>query len=242
MIAYVLAGNNDTYVRLDSYSGKYVKTKGEKYAKQFPDRNKAENVLKSCVSKEIKKNFRVKEIVVEDPKPKIGTPEPVKPEITLSIPKPEEQMPYTATQIVKTEDIIGSIAGKRIEDDQIEDWLSKVDSFIGLTTDIELRFTELSNKLSEEEKKVVDIYHYIEFADKINACQGYKIFKALQTILRQRRKYKDELDTLNLIRECNINSSAVSQLHSRINLIASHERIYNPRILEELFQNEKTAE
>ena len=79
--------------------------------------------------------------------------------------------------------------------------MDKVDQIHVLISDTYM--SELSAKLSEADKLVVDIYHYIE-ATNFNACQGYKLCKKLQKALVERRKIKNEYTLINRVRQCNI--------------------------------------
>lgn len=80
---------------------------------------------------------------------------------------------------------------------------------------------ELSIRMSEADKSVVDIYHYIEAAN-FNACQGYKLCKRLQKALIHRRTIKNEYTLLNRIRQCNIPTQS--------NLKAMAEKQWQPQV------------
>ena len=104
------------------------------------------------------------------------------------------------------------------------------------------RKDELVAKLSEIDKEIVDIQHYIEFG-KFNCYQGWMCFKMLQNTLRQRRKYKNEIAVLNLIKQCKFDKSSLEALSTTIADIQN--KCYRPRAFPELFranernQNEK---
>jgi len=51
-----------------------------------------------------------------------------------------------------------------------------------------------STSLSDIDKEINDIYHYIEFSD-LDAYRGWKAYKMLKDKLNERRKIKDSLDS-----------------------------------------------
>lgn len=65
---------------------------------------------------------------------------------------------------------------------------------------------ELCRRQSEADKTVCDIYHFIETSN-LNASQGYKAYKRLQTALIERRKIKNEQAMVNEIRKKDIFNS-----------------------------------
>lgn len=132
----------------------------------------------------------------------------------------------------KDMNVIKNIANQTIVDDEISSWLSKVDAFASLVESVEVRTQELVDLLSTTDKEISDIQHYIEFG-KLNAYQGWLATSMLQNRLRQRRKYKNELATLSLIKECKIESKSIEHLHKAVDGLG--ERQYSPRVLSELF-------
>ena len=90
--------------------------------------------------------------------------------------------------------------------------------------------------LVEEESKYdrqrTDIEHYIEFnAGKLNACDGYKAYKMLQDVLLERRKVKDELQIINVVRD---RMSLPDDIETKIKELES--RTYEPREFKHLFE------
>ena len=64
------------------------------------------------------------------------------------------------------------------------------------------RHKELVEQESKYDLQRTDVEHYIEFnAGKLNACDGYKAYKLLQDILIKRRKIKDEMQIINVVRD-----------------------------------------
>ena len=50
-----------------------------------------------------------------------------------------------------------------------------------------------SSRLSEVDKEISDIYHYIEFSN-LDAYRGWKAYKLLKDKLKERREIKDDYD------------------------------------------------
>lgn len=147
-----------------------------------------------------------------------------------------EEIQIEDVKITKDMSVVKSIINKNIIDDEIASWLSKVDAFVGLAESVETRIEELVELLSTTDKEICDIQHFIEFG-KLNAYQGWLATSMLQNRLRQRRKFKDELAALNLIKSCKIESKSIESLHKAVDGLG--ERKYSPRVLSELFPDAK---
>lgn len=85
---------------------------------------------------------------------------------------------------------------------------------------------------SDVEKKLVDLYHYIEFSH-FDAAQGYKAYKMLHDLLIRRREIKQQVAIFQVIMKdegLDINSDDFQNL-----LRETHTVHYEPRVLRELF-------
>lgn len=91
--------------------------------------------------------------------------------------------------------------------------------------------SSLTKKLSTLDKKLVDLTHYIEFTN-LNACEGYKAYKLMHEITKQRREIKNELATINSL-TAHIPVDNVSSFTKYVN--NQKNKSYTPRILTELF-------
>lgn len=198
-----MTDGNGTFITLDKSSNKYVPIKGEKYAFRWDDRQKAANVLKSSLSKKIKPMYSVEY--------RSGSDEIINK-------KNLEQQSQMTSQ---------TFEGNAI--DKLEAMLQSVVTIIG---GVDERFDELSNKLSVVDKKIVDIEHCIEFG-KFNCYQGWICFKILQNLFKQRRQYKNEMEVINKIRCCKIESKDIDILKASIEQIKFKK--YTPRAFKELF-------
>ena len=125
---------------------------------------------------------------------------------------------------------------RAIDDGNIDDWLEKVNTIMNILSGSNTRKDGLVAKLSEIDKEIVDIQHYIEFG-KFNCYQGWMCFKMLQNTLRQRRKYKNEIAVLNLIKQCKLDKSSLEDLSTTIADIQN--KCYRPRAFPELFRGER---
>lgn len=99
------------------------------------------------------------------------------------------------------------------------------------------RHLALSDELSKFDRQITDVEHYIEFnAGKLNACDGYKAYKLLQDVLVERRKIKDELQILQVVKDRMALSDDIENIHERVKELES--RKYEPREFKHLFKGE----
>lgn len=102
---------------------------------------------------------------------------------------------------------------------------------------LNVRHQELVDQESKYDCQKTDIEHYIEFnAGKLNACDGYKAYKLLQDILIKRRKIKDEMQIINVVRD-RMNAEELANIEQKIKTLEA--RTYQPRELTYLFEKEK---
>lgn len=200
---YVLTDGNGTYIRKDDASGKYVPVRSRKQAETWDSILKAKSILKNSIAKNVRDAYAVQYLETDEP-------------------------------IVK-EDLSQhrELVFREIEDDNIHDWLLKVNSIRDAISCSENRLSELLEKLSEVDKEIVDVQHYIEFG-KFNCYQGWMCFKMLQNMLRQRRKFKNEISVLNMMKQSKFDSASLSTLSDMISDVTN--KCYTPRAFPELFR------
>lgn len=116
--------------------------------------------------------------------------------------------------------------------ENIQYWVDKVSGLNGLAAEALYRKEELINQLSEVDKELCDINHYIEFCN-LNAAQGYKAYKMIKDRRIKRRSIKNELDVLNIILGKKISETATDEIQKAIS--GMDKRTYEPRVLNELF-------
>ena len=90
----------------------------------------------------------------------------------------------------------------------------------------------LSNKLSELDRKVIDIEHAIEF-NRANVVEGYKYYKLLHDTLVERRKCKNDLQKIQVI-DSALSFTKATSLVGKLNDLSV--KVYTPRVLNELFE------
>lgn len=112
-----------------------------------------------------------------------------------------------------------------------EEFIKTVNSIISNYNYLISRKKSLSKELSIIDKKLIDLTHYIEFTE-LNACEGYKAYKLMHEITKQRREVKNELATIQSLTTL-IPAQKVSSFNRYIN--KQSNKHYTPRILTELF-------
>lgn len=216
MVRYVLTDGHGSFIRHDTYSGKYVPVRNETLAEKWEQRNKAQNILKNGLTKQLKKKFHIDSI--DDGIGISGTEKDVTAE-------------KDAIQNLHIDEV-KKIIDDDYRDTQLDKWESGIESMTEFVQDAETRKEYLSKEMSDIDKEIIDIQHYIEFND-MNAYQGWMAYKMLQNRLKKRRKIKNELQVLIQLGNCKIDSSMIGDIKNAINEM--NNRIYTPRVLKQLF-------
>lgn len=216
MAKFVLGDSNGSFIRRDNFSGKYVPVRNENLADVWEERYKAQNILKNGLNKKDKKRFHIIEL-------DIGITEKNK-EPTVAEVNSEKANLHMET--------VKEISEQEISDNQIEKWQDGLEKFTAFVQDSETRKAELIELMSNIDKEVVDIEHYIELSN-LNACQGFLAYKMLRNRLRKRRKIKNELQVLSQLGNCKIDSTMMKDVQDAIKLL-EHKK-YTPRVLVDLF-------
>lgn len=210
----MITDGKGTYLRKD-FTGKYSPVRNETLGDTWEQKSKAKNILENQLNKNIRNRYHIIEIEIPDIKEIVKNTENISSHCT-----------ETAKQILNEE----------IEDDQISKWETGINSLSAFVRDLEERKENLNNKLSDVDKEIIDIQHYIEFGGKFNAYEGWLAFSMLRHRLRKRRKIKDELRVVMQLSECKINSSMLSNMKDIIHEL--DDRIYTPRKLTNLFKKD----
>lgn len=90
---------------------------------------------------------------------------------------------------------------------------------------------ETNKQLSEADKKRNDLEHLMEFND-LNAADGYKAYKMLQQVLRERRTIKDNNFKLDLLLKSHVGWIAKGNYSKEVDKL--EKRTYHPRILKKM--------
>lgn len=113
----------------------------------------------------------------------------------------------------------------------LEQWISLLSELTNGFTQINEALIQAKNDKKRIEKAIADLNHFIEFGN-FNAYQGFRLFRILQKLLRQRRSCKDIIFVLENIAE---NSNDINYIYwCAIQLKC---RNYRPRILKNMFNN-----
>lgn len=206
MGVYVITDGEGSYIRRDDASGKYVPIKSFKNAMKLDSIAKANSILNNSIAKNIRSRYAVQFIDTDN--------------------------------IVEKENmgVQNDICYRNIIDDNIDEWILKINTIIDVLSGSDARNRELNIKLSDIDKEIVDVEHYIEFG-KFNAYQGWMCFKMLQNLLKQRRKYKNEMQVISLIKQLRFDKNSLTELSQKISDIRN--KYYTPRAIPELFRCEK---
>lgn len=136
----------------------------------------------------------------------------------------KEVKPVTDKELKDTEKVMVS--------ENIQRWLDKISDLSGLASDALHRKEELNQQLSNIDKEICDVLHYIEFCN-LNAAQGYKAYKMIKDRRIIRRSIKNELNVLNIILSKKISETATDEINKCV--AGMDKRTYEPRVLKELF-------
>lgn len=209
MAAYIISDGRGKYIRRD-FAGKYSPVRSEALADVWDEKVKAQNVLRNQINRNIRNRYKVVEIDIQ--------PIPKEVAVTKGVDLKKDIVPKSEIKEWET---------------QIDKWGNEISLLSGFITDMENRREILTKALSDVDKEIIDIEHYIELGT-FNAYQGWLAFSMLRHRLKKRRKVKDELQVISQINNCKINSTTVSNIKNTIHKM--DERLYRPRILTGLFK------
>ena len=191
MVCYLIKSKRGSYIRFDENSGRYVPVNNRRFATKFQSRDKAKNILQNAVSKQLRKNYKVSEVLYD------------------------------------TKDIDSySIAPEETPNTKNE--------YAQVVFETDQKRAELISALSNIDKEISDINHYIEFTN-LDAYRGWMAFSMLQKRLRYRRKIKDALCVINQVKGCCVDASMLQELLDEIDR-GKRKKQYTPRVLDELFE------
>lgn len=114
----------------------------------------------------------------------------------------------------------------------IENQICKISDFI---SDLKNKRQEAVEIVEKCEREIFDLEHNAEFYNK-NACEGYKMWRKLGEVRRERRRAKDLIVIVDAILEDNSFDGILSQ--KTLNRISGLEnRTYSIRELDDIFPN-----
>jgi hypothetical protein len=207
MTGYAITDAQKTIWLYKDKSGGYSLTTDRNRAIIFENKILAETVFKSNLSKLIKS----KGVFVQAVELQIGGAQQPKQEVAAPTPTPPP-----ATSDPGSSQYIVSV---------LSDAIAKLNS----------RHVTLSDDLSKYDRQRTDVEHYIELnAGKLNAYEGYKAYKLLQDVLVQRRKIKDELEILQVMKDKMAIPDDITKINTRVQELSL--RHYEPREFKWLFE------
>lgn len=85
-------------------------------------------------------------------------------------------------------------------------------SFVSSIKDMMSRYDGNKNRIAEIEKELVDVEHYIEISSNKTVTAGYKLYRQLADLRRERRACKNENELLQAIFACFNTSDILNRL------------------------------
>ena len=119
---------------------------------------------------------------------------------------------------------------------QDSDTLSDIRKFVSIANKHKRHYKATLESLDIVENKLVDMYHYIALKD-LGVVAGFKVYKELQALLRERRRLKDEkLLCEGFIDDMNKGDFSLEQFFRNTDRLKNAK--YTPRALPGLFDND----
>jgi len=222
-MSYIITDGIDRCIRYDRMSKKYVAVRGMKYATAWENRDKAEGVLRSSLPKPMRKGLMVRESDME-----VNTATAYQ---TVQTVAESEVVPEENVIKVAKIPVMAQIS-------QSDVWIERMRSMLKLRQETNNRKAELIQMLSDVDKEISDLYHFIENSS-LDAYRGYLSYKHLRGRLIRRRDIKEELELIQIVDD---NVLAENRIDSIIaNLQNGRARNYVPRALNALFDEGITS-
>ena len=204
---FVISQGNQYLAKEKGKSNLYFTTKDISHVLKWTKLTKAENFFNNSVPKSIQENCQIEQIDIK---------------------------PFTVNKDLlngsKAELLNNHAIPTSINYISVKDWIDYINHMLESYDDLSVPLINAQQECSKADRALSDISHYIEFG-KFNCCQAYKIFELQQALLRYRRTAKDivyVLEKLSLNHKKSININDYSVYYST-------ERIYKPRVFNELF-------
>jgi len=121
-------------------------------------------------------------------------------------------------------------------DEMDTDWVGTMNEIISFSSQLKQYRVNLNHMLSEVDKEICDIMHFIEF-NNLDAAKGYKMYKMLRDCRLRRRKIKEEHEKVNAAIQVFANEELIDKMKVALKQMKGLDnRIYSPRVLTELFE------
>lgn len=230
MIGYMLTNGKGYYISKDKFNGKFVSIGNKRWGCKWIEYNRIENVLRNSLSKNLRDNFYIIEVEMNNDELKDAVDYIVSGKVNKDkYISDNNDSTYKNLNIDKIKQEIST----PIRENELDKIKKDVNLFSDTLKDLRKRKQELLDLQSEVDKEISDIYHYIEL-NNLNAYQGWLMYKMLQYRLKRRRVIKDELSIIKHLVKCNINIQSLSEIQDMIKNMDN--RKYTPRVLSDLFK------
>ena len=121
------------------------------------------------------------------------------------------------------------------------DWESMLSNLCYVSDHISAYQNNLNQMLSDVDKEICDIMHYLEFSD-LSDSDMLKASRMLQERRRKRREIKDEMNKTALMRSTFLDGAFGIKVQQSLEVMEKmKERQYTPRKLSELFDQQQRA-
>lgn len=148
----------------------------------------------------------------------------------------------------EVEEIIDEVAYDAPEYDEVEkpamfdslhnNWEDMLSNLCYMSDHMDEYQTNLNDMLSDVDKEICDIMHYLEF-NELNDSDMLKASKMLQERRRHRREIKDEMEKTALMKSTFLDSAFKIKVQQSLEFMEKMKtRQYTPRKLNELFQTQ----
>lgn len=230
MIGYMLTNGKGYYISKDKFNGKFVSIGNKRWGCKWIEYNRIENVLRNSLSKNLRDNFYIIEVEMNNDELKDAVDYIVSGKVNKDkYISDNNDSTYKNLNIDKIKQEIST----PIRENELDKIKKDVNLFSDTLKDLRKRKQELLDLQSEVDKEISDIYHYIEL-NNLNAYQGWLMYKMLQYRLKRRRVIKDELSIIKHLVKCNIDTQSLSEIQDMIKNMDN--RKYTPRVLSDLFK------
>lgn len=118
----------------------------------------------------------------------------------------------------------------QVEPSQLDEFMLQL---VAMYVALEESYADMKEQYAQSEAKVVDYYHAIEFYD-LNAADGFGLYRGLKQALRERRKLKNDLKKIAVLKRTCLDPEKMEQLQNEFP--ATNQSNYVPRILTEIFK------
>ena len=152
----------------------------------------------------------------------------------IAVPKLEPEESYEAPEL-------DTFETPTMFDGLHNDWESMLTNLCYMSDHMSAYQNNLNQMLSDVDKEICDIMHYLEFSD-LSDSDMLKASRMLQERRRKRREIKDEMDKTALMRSTFLDGAFGIKVQQSLEVMEKmKERQYTPRKLSELFDQQQRA-